>query len=227
MKQAMKIISVFLIVIGCSFCTSFPSFQKDTNFLMPKTEINTICSLSKEPTKIKIEEKPDKKEEKNKEENSKILEEKKVYSNQIKILVTEEERKEIGDKVNNLENEIIMISKVIYREAGGISDFSHRAAVAWCILNRVDSEKYGNSIEEVITSPYQFAWIENTPVEEDNYNIAKDVVTRWILEKKGIEEVGRVLPSDYYFFIGDGQYNYFKQTIDSNYYWDWSYETPY
>ena len=55
MKQAMKIISVFLIVIGCSFCTSFPSFQKDTNFLMPKTEINTICSLSKEPTKIKIE----------------------------------------------------------------------------------------------------------------------------------------------------------------------------
>ena len=157
----------------------------------------------------------------------KILEEKKVYSNQIKILVTEEERKEIGDKVNNLENEIIMISKVIYREAGGISDFSHRAAVAWCILNRVDSEKYGNSIEEVITSPYQFAWIENTPVEEDNYNIAKDVVTRWIFEKKGVEEVGRVLPSDYYFFIGDGQYNYFKQTIDSNYYWDWSYETPY
>ena len=211
MKQTMKIISVFLIVICCSFCTSFPSFQKDTNFLMPKTEINTICSLSKEPTKIKIEEKPDKK----------------VYSNQIKILVTEEERKEIGDKVNNLENEIIMISKVIYREAGGISDFSHGAAVAWCILNRVDSEKYGNSIEEVITSPYQFAWIENTPVEEDNYNIAKDVVTRWILEKKGIEEVGRVLPSDYYFFIGDGQYNYFKQTIDSNYYWDWSYETPY
>lgn len=225
MKQTMKIISAFLIVIGCSFCTSFSSFQKDTNFLMPKTEINTIYSLSKEP--IKIEEKPDKKEEKKKEENSKILEEKKVYSNQIKILVTEEERKEIGDKVNNLENEIIMISKVIYREAGGISDFSHRAAVAWCILNRVDSEKYANSIEEVITSPYQFAWIENTPVEEDNYNIAKDVVTRWILEKKGIEEVGRVLPSDYYFFIGDGQYNYFKQTIDSNYYWDWSYETPY
>ena len=225
MKQTMKIISVFLIVIGCSFCTSFSYFQKDTNFLMPKTEINTIYSLSKEP--IKIEEKPDKKEEKKKEENSKTLEEKKVYSNQIKIIVTEEEREEIENKVNNLENEIIMISKVIYREAGGISDFSHRAAVAWCILNRVDSEKYGNSIEEVITSPYQFAWIENTPVEEDNYNIAKDVVTRWILEKKGIEEVGRVLPSDYYFFIGDGQYNYFKQTIDSNYYWDWSYETPY
>lgn len=225
MKQTMKIISVFLIVIGCSFCTSFSSFQKDTNFLMPKTEINTIYSLSKEP--IKIEEKPDKKEEKKKEENSKTLEEKKVYSNQIKIIVTEEEREEIENKVNNLENEIIMISKVIYREAGGISDFSHRAAVAWCILNRVDSEKYGNSIEEVITSPYQFAWIENTPVEEDNYNIAKDVVTRWIFEKKGVEEVGRVLPSDYYFFIGDGQYNYFKQTIDSNYYWDWSYETPY
>ena len=225
MKQTMKIISVFLIVIGCSFCTSFSSFQKDTNFLMPKTEINTIYSSSKES--IKIEEKPDKKEEKKKEENSKTLEEKKVYSNQIKIIVTEEEREEIENKVNNLENEIIMISKVIYREAGGISDFSHRAAVAWCILNRVDSEKYGNSIEEVITSPYQFAWIENTPVEEDNYNIAKDVVTRWIFEKKGVEEVGRVLPSDYYFFIGDGQYNYFKQTIDSNYYWDWSYETPY
>lgn len=149
------------------------------------------------------------------------------YSDTIQVLVTEEQRKKVDEQLSGLDNEITMLAKVMYREAGGIEEDSHKAAVAWCVLNRVDSEKYSNSISEVITAKYQFAWIPDTPVEEDLLLLAKDVVTRWLLEKEGIENVGRTLPQGYFFFNGDGQYNHFRQSLETNDYWDWSYRTPY
>ena len=45
--------------------------------------------------------------------------------------------------------------------------------------------------------------------------------------KEGIENVGRTLPQGYFFFNGDGQYNHFRQSLETNDYWDWSYRTPY
>ena len=223
MKQTMSVIFCFLIIIGCSFYASFPSFQQD----IIKVEKQIYDPLLLEDKYIlQNQQKPKEKKEEEKEEKP-IKETKSFYSDKIKISVSNKEKQFINEKVEKLEKEIIMISKVIYREAGGIPDFSHRAAVAWCILNRVDSGKYGDSIEEVITAPYQFAWIDDTPIEEDNYNIAKDVITRWLFEKQGFENVGRVLPSDYYFFTGDGQYNYFRQSLETNDYWNWSYGTPY
>lgn len=219
MKQTMSVIFCFLIIIGCSFYASFPSFQQD----IVKVEEPIYDSLLLED-KYMLQNQQKPKEEK---EEKSIEETKSFYSDKIKIFVSDQEKQFINNEVKKLENEIIMISKVIYREAGGIPDFSHRAAVAWCILNRVDSGKYGSSIEEVITAPYQFAWIDDTPIEEDNYNIAKDVITRWLFEKQGFENVGRTLPQGYFFFNGDGQYNHFRQSLETNDYWDWSYGTPY
>ena len=58
--------------------------------------------------------------------------------------------------------------------------------------------------------------------------MATDVVTRWLLEKEGFEEVGRVLPNDYLFFGGDGKQNWFRKKFKSNgVFWDWSLESPY
>lgn len=225
MKQTISIIFCFLIIIGCSFYVSFPFFpSSQQNLVKMEKQIYKFNFLEE---KYILDVKSKKEEPKKEEKKSQKEEVKNFYSDKIKILVTDQEKQFINNELEKLEKEITMISKVIYREAGGISDFSHRAAVAWCILNRVNSKDYGDSIEEVITAPYQFAWIDDTPVEEDNYNIAKDVVTRWLFEKQGFENVGRVLPPDYYFFTGDGQYNYFRQTIDSNYYWNWSYDNPY
>ena len=51
--------------------------------------------------------------------------------------------------------------------------------------------------------------------------------TGHLLEKEGYASVGRVLPNDYFFFTGDGSYNYFRQNFDSTTYWNWSLPTPY
>ena len=84
-----------------------------------------------------------------------------------------------------------------------------------------------STIEKVITSPNQFAWYPNTPVKKSHLKLAKDVITRWLLEKEGYKNVGRTLPNDYFFFAGDGVHNYFRKNFDSTTYWDWSLKSPY
>lgn len=123
--------------------------------------------------------------------------------------------------------ELEALSKVVYREARGVKDQTHQAAIIWCILNRVDDGTWGDTIMKVITYPKAFAWVPNTPVEEDFMNLALDVVDRWNLEKQGVIDSGRVLPKDYLYFIGDGGLNYFSKTWRDTHYWDWSLESPY
>lgn len=127
------------------------------------------------------------------------------------------------------DTEAEMLAKILYRECRGVPSKTRQAAVAWCVLNRVDHEDYPDTIYEVATQKHQFAWVEKTPVTDELYALAQDVLMRWKLEKLGVGEVGRVLPKKYIFFAGhrDGE-NYFRATYrGSCYYWDWSLESPY
>lgn len=123
--------------------------------------------------------------------------------------------------------ELQTLAKVVYREARGIPQKSHQAAVIWCILNRVDDGYWGDDIISVATYPNAFAWVPDTPVDEELMSLVVDVVTRWNWEKQGLENVGRVLPSTYLYFTGDGEFNYFTEKWGSSDYWDWSLSDPY
>lgn len=146
------------------------------------------------------------------------------YSDNIKVNVTVETRERIDALVASYEEEIVMLAKVVYREARGL-DRTHVAAVAWCVLNRVDY--YDSTITSMVTAPGQFAWKANTPVHDYYYDLAKDVVTRWLLEKEGCADVGRVLPKEYRYFFGYKGLNYFRKTWQATSYWDWSLPSPY
>lgn len=123
--------------------------------------------------------------------------------------------------------EINMLAQVIYNEARGIPDKAHQAAVVWCVLNRVDEGYWGDTVTEVVTYPYQFAYYPDTPIMSEFVLLAQDVVDRWILEKQGFDYVGRVIPQNYLFYWGDGEYNHFTTEWNGNDYWDWSWESPY
>lgn len=124
------------------------------------------------------------------------------------------------------ENDVNLIAKVLYTECRGLPTVE-QACVAWVVLNRVDNGGYGSSISAVVTAPSQFAYYSGTPVAQTQYNIALDVLTRWNLEKNGQSDVGRVLPSNYLYFHGDGRHNYFKTSVNSGSYWDYSLPNPY
>lgn len=127
------------------------------------------------------------------------------------------------------ESDVILIAKTLYGECRGVESTRERAAVVWCILNRVDASGYacGRSIEYVITFKNQFAYDENAPVWESLKEIAYDVLIRWHDEKQGAQNVGRVLPPEYIYFIGDGKRNHFSVEWKSKTYWDWSLPSPY
>ncbi len=130
------------------------------------------------------------------------------------------------------ESDIEIAAKIILKEAEsvkdncGVSGDCHRAAVVWCILNRVDAG-YGD-FEEVATAPNQFAYYQNTRIVKEFYELAEDVLDRWSQEKAGIKDVGRVLPQDYLWFMGNGKVNIFRNKYKGDYkIWDWSLPDPY
>lgn len=125
------------------------------------------------------------------------------------------------------EEELTILAKIVYREARGIEDKAHQAAVIWCILNRVDDGYWGDTITGVATYPNAFAWVPDTPVEQEFLLLVADVCERWNLEKAGASEVGRVLPKEYLYFTGYGGLNHFTTEWKGTETWDWSLESPY
>ena len=121
------------------------------------------------------------------------------------------------------------IAKTLWGECRGVPYISHKAAVVWCILNRVDEGGYyGSSIIEVVSKPNQFTGYDpDYPVDPELVAIAEDVLIRWHAEKEGKTDVGRVLPKGYCFFVGDGNLNYFTNEWRSKNYWDWTLPNPY
>lgn len=122
--------------------------------------------------------------------------------------------------------EVELIGRTIWGEAGGIQSEAERAAVAWCILNRVDA--WDKTIEEVVTAPMQFLGYRPTgECPQEHLDLAADVLTRWYAEKEGTEDVGRTLPADYLYFYGDGEHNHFSIEWRSGIYWGWTLTDPY
>lgn len=142
----------------------------------------------------------------------------------------EEEASAIVEAGHPFAEEAKYIAKTIWGEARGCST-TEQAAVAWCILNRVDTQDpyYPDNIISVITQPNQFKGYDpDHPVTEEFYNLALDVIDLWMQEDGEGIVAGRVLPSDYLWFSGDGEVNTFRNSYEAPYdTWDWSLISPY
>lgn len=145
----------------------------------------------------------------------------------------EEKEQESEIDIPNIEkkykDEIPYIARTVWGEARGCSK-TEQAAVIWCILNRVDSSiRYmPDNIIDVVTQKHQFlGYVKTFPVTEKIRELVIDVLTRWEMEKAGVENVGRVLPPEYMWFHGDGRHNHFRDSYRGGNRWDWSLDSPY
>lgn len=129
------------------------------------------------------------------------------------------------------DEEVAYIAKTVYGEALVTRSDTEMAAVVWCILNRVDdrSGAWPDTIEGVVTQRKQFhGYNPDHPVTEKIENLVRDVLDRWYAEKNGTNASGRVLPSNYCYFWGDGRHNHFTtEVFGKGTEWDWSLTTPY
>lgn len=216
----MKSIKIVLISLIFIFILFTPVINNKNISL---TDLNNSDAYYGDLNTIEI--KPDfKYYEEKKEEKEPVLI---YYSDKIKIKVSNEIKNKINNQLAELQDEAVMLAKLIYKEAWGINSTAHKAAVVWCVLNRFDTGEYGESIKAVITSKHQFAWDPNTKVEDEFLELSNDILIRWLLEKEGFSNVGRVLPNDYLFFAGRNGLNYFRKNYHSKEYWDWSLQSPY
>lgn len=120
------------------------------------------------------------------------------------------------------------IAKTLYGECRRESIPLHeKAAVVWCILNRVDSEDYPDEIDKVVIYSQFHGYDPDNPVTEELYALTVDVMIRWQLEKQGFVYVGRTLPSDYLFFSAYKDGNRFRSGYRTRDYWEWEYADPY
>ncbi|MCI8600856.1 MAG: cell wall hydrolase [Oscillospiraceae bacterium] len=123
------------------------------------------------------------------------------------------------------------LARTVYGESFITKSDMEMAAVAWCILNRVDHEYFPNTIYEVVTAEDQFhGYNEKHPLNRHILWLVEDVVRRWDKEKKGrlsAAEAGRVLDREYLYFWGDGLHNHFTTKYHAGKTWDWSLPNPY
>ena len=82
------------------------------------------------------------------------------------------------------EEDVTILSKLLYGEAKGVKSEMRQAAVIWCVLNRVDDKRWSDSIHDVATQNCQFGgYITTNPVEDHLKEIVTDVLERWSREK--------------------------------------------
>lgn len=218
-KYLLVIACVAVVMVTMVVCTGIERERTVPTDNISDTEAETICEIEvpkseETTTKDTVEE----------TEQIEITE-----TNDIIISTTqlnEITEKELSYKKPYTESDIIMCAKVLYGECENVKDKANQAAVIWTILNRVDSG-FG-SIEEVITSPNQFAYNKHFPVKDNLYELSVDVLERWTREQNGEADVGRVLPFEFKWYSGNGVINKFRDACYYPFeYWDFSMPNPY
>ena len=108
------------------------------------------------------------------------------------------------------EDDVVAMAKMLWGEARGCTR-DNQIKCAWIVCNRVDDERFPDTIQGVLEQPSQFHGYDPTyPVTSELYDVAFDVLTRWSYEKQGIP-VRRELPNTYLWITGDGEQNHYRE----------------
>lgn len=108
------------------------------------------------------------------------------------------------------EADVIALAQMLYGEARGCT-VDNQMKCVWCVLNRVDDTRFPDTIQGVLSQPSQFhGYSPNFPVWDELKEVARDVLTRWSLEKQGVA-VERELPNTYCWFTGFNGSNHFRE----------------
>ena len=108
------------------------------------------------------------------------------------------------------EDDVAEVAKMLWGEARGCTQ-DNQIKCAWVVCNRVDDDRFPDTIQGVLSQPHQFHGYDPAyPVTDELYSVAFDVLTRWSYEKQGIP-VRRELANTYLWFTGFNGSNHFRE----------------
>jgi len=103
------------------------------------------------------------------------------------------------------------LARLVWGEARGVKTRAEQEAVIWCVLNRVDSPDFPDTVVGVVTQRKQFTgYSRKNPLEREFLLMADEILWLWHKEKQGCPYIERCLPADYCYFAGNGKTNRFS-----------------
>lgn len=145
----------------------------------------------------------------------KVVWEEKVVIEYEPIYMEGTEKQVMPENMDELEDfirDMCLVAQTLWGEARGMSTYE-QSLVAWCIMNRVDSPQFPNTIEEVIKQSGQFhGYSPNYPIDAHLFDVAQDVICRWKYEPIALGNIGRTLPKDYLYFYGKDGHNKYRKS---------------
>lgn len=100
--------------------------------------------------------------------------------------------------------DVAYISRTIWGEARGCCR-EEQEGVAWCIMERVDSPQFPNTIRGVVLQPYQWQGYSPSNPAEPFAEMARDILMRWHDGECGI-------PDGMFWCSGDGVHQRFRDS---------------
>jgi hypothetical protein len=112
------------------------------------------------------------------------------------------------------EADVIALAQTLYGECRGCSELQQRA-VCWCIFNRVDDERFPDTIIGVVSQPHQLqGYSSSNPVWDSLYAVAYSCLVDWHNGEN------RVLEPEFCFFTGNGRINIFTTAYGGGEAWE-------
>jgi hypothetical protein len=110
------------------------------------------------------------------------------------------------------EDEVELLAKTVWGEARGLS-IDEQRLVIWTVLQRVDDDnRWGDTIEAVITAPRQFnGYRERNPVTPEIHALVVQELTDWHNGENPPTHELFAPNAPYFFFDGDGTNNWFRE----------------
>lgn len=105
--------------------------------------------------------------------------------------------------------EVTLVCRTVWGEARGCSP-EEQALVVGCICNRVDA--WGQSVEEVVTADGQFhGYSAANPVPAEIFEVVSATLEDWARGEEAPVYPPYATTSEYLFFYGDGEHNWFRE----------------
>jgi hypothetical protein len=106
--------------------------------------------------------------------------------------------------------DIELLAKTVWGEARGC-DPAEQSLVIWTILQRVDADDHGDTVEDVVTDPRQFGgYRSKNPIEPEIYALCAREVGKWTRGELPPTLQPYAQSSPYLYFDGDGKHNWFR-----------------
>ena len=104
------------------------------------------------------------------------------------------------------EEDVIALARCLWGECRGCS-YIQKAAVCWCVFNRVDDSRFPDTVYGVVSQPSQFfGYQASFPVTDELYEIAYRCMVDWHNGEN------RIFDHEFIYFHGTGRINVFTTT---------------